>query len=214
MPPHAFIAMPFGRKPGPDGVVIDFDAIRAQLLAPALQAAGYEEFRADDDRRAGDIRADMFQELLVADLVVVDLTIDNPNVWYELGVRHALRARGVVLVQGPRPANPFDIYSERKLVYHLKDGLPDPAFVAQDIAALSAMLIATREASAARVTSPVYQLLEHLREPPWRALLMSERNEFSEMQQRWQMDQWWCTTLATINKANHDNRMELSRKFG
>ena len=38
----------------------------------------------------------------MADLVVADLTLDNPNVWYELGVRHALRARGVVLVQGPR----------------------------------------------------------------------------------------------------------------
>ncbi|MCK7500354.1 MAG: hypothetical protein MZW92_66230 [Comamonadaceae bacterium] len=48
----------------------------------------------------------MFQELLVADLVVADLTLDNPNVWYELGVRHALRARGVVLVQGPRPTQP------------------------------------------------------------------------------------------------------------
>ena len=33
------------------------------------------------------------------------------NVWYELGVRHALRARGVVLVRGPRPNQPFDIYT-------------------------------------------------------------------------------------------------------
>ena len=64
----------------------------------------------------------MFQELLVADLVVADLTLDNPNVWYELGVRHALRARGVVLVQGPRPTQPFDIYTDRKLNYTLKAG--------------------------------------------------------------------------------------------
>jgi len=42
----------------------------------------------------------MFQELLVADLVVADLPLENPNVWYELGVRHALRARGVVSSQG------------------------------------------------------------------------------------------------------------------
>jgi hypothetical protein len=42
------------------------------------------------DRRAGEIRVDMFQELLLADFVVVDLSIENPNVWYELGVRDAL----------------------------------------------------------------------------------------------------------------------------
>lgn len=186
MQPHAFIAMPFGIKPGMDGQPIDFDAIRAHLLAPALQAAGYAEFRADDERRAGEIVSDMFQELLVADLVVVDLTIDNPNVWYELGVRHALRARGVVLVQGPRPAGPFDVYTERKLVYHLKHGAPDAAWLAQDVKALTEMLVATREASPQRPVSPVYQRLVHLREPPWRALLMSQRNEFSERQQRWQ----------------------------
>ncbi len=46
---------------------------------------------------------------------MADLTLDNPNVWYELGVRHALRARGVQLVQGPQPTSPFDIYTDRKL---------------------------------------------------------------------------------------------------
>ena len=59
----------------------------------------------------------MFQELLVADLVVADLTINNPNVWYELGVRHALRARGVVVVSGGQVPTAFDLYTDRKLRY-------------------------------------------------------------------------------------------------
>src|SRR5256885_8674014 len=109
MIPHAFIAMPFGTKPGSDGQPIDFNRIFDELLKPALVEAGFEVFRADQEQRAGDIRFDMFQELLVADLVVADLTLDNPNVWYELGVRHALRARGVMLVQGPRLMQPFDL---------------------------------------------------------------------------------------------------------
>ena len=71
----------------------------------------------------------MFQELLVADLVVADLTIENPNVWYELGVRHALRARGVVIVCGGRVTTAFDLYTDRKLRYALKDGAPDPAYL-------------------------------------------------------------------------------------
>jgi tetratricopeptide (TPR) repeat protein len=185
MTPTAFIAMPFGSKPGADGKPIDFDRIRAELLGPALTAAGYAEFRADDETRAGSILVDMFQELLVADLVVVDLSIDNANVWYELGVRHALRARGVVLVQAPRPASPFDVYTERKLVYRLKDGAPDPDFVADDVKRLAEMFVATRQASALRPVSPVYRLLPHLREPEWRSLLLAERNEFSDAHRQW-----------------------------
>jgi tetratricopeptide (TPR) repeat protein len=185
MTPHAFIAMPFGTKPGADGAAIHFNRIYAELLKPALQEAGCEVFRADDEQRAGDIRTDMFQELLVADLVLADLTLDNPNVWYELGVRHALRARGVLLVQGPRATQPFDIYTDRKLNYRLKDGAPDPDFVAADRAALAAMARATLAATSRRKLSPVYQLLDHLREPEWRALLLANKSEFSQGYEVW-----------------------------
>ncbi len=185
MKPHAFIAMPFGTKPDADGRPIDFNRVYAELLKPALEAAGYEVFRADDEQRAGDIRADMFQELLVADLVVADLTIDNPNVWYELGVRHALRARGVILVQGPRATQPFDIYTDRKHRYAIRDGAPDPAARDADLEAIRAMAQATREAPAARLTSPVYALLPHLREPAWTDLLLAQKNEFSEAYGLW-----------------------------
>ena len=127
--PHAFVAMPFGSKPGPDGKPIDFNRVYNEYIRPALESAGLEPFRADEEIRAGDIIADMFQELLVADLVVADLTIENPNVWYELGVRHALRARGVVIVCGGRVTSAFDLYTDRKLRYELKDGAPDPEYL-------------------------------------------------------------------------------------
>lgn len=177
--------MPFGTKPGADGQDIDFNRVYAELLKPALEAAGCEVFRADEEQRAGDIRTDMFQELLVADLVLADLTLDNPNVWYELGVRHALRARGVLLVQGPRSTSPFDIYTDRKLRYRLKGGGPDPEFVAADKAALTTMALATLTADAHRMVSPVYTLLPHLREPAWRNLLLEDKNEFGTAFERW-----------------------------
>ena len=185
MMPHAFIAMPFGTKPGADGAPIDFNRVYAELLKPALEAAGFEVFRADEEPRAGDIRTDMFQELLVADLVVADLTLDNPNVWYELGVRHALRARGVLLVQGPRASQPFDIYTDRKLRYALRDGAPDPATLAEDIERLATLARETWDASAARKVSPVYTLLPHLAEPQWRSLLLAGKNEFSLAYDDW-----------------------------
>ena len=85
----------------------------------------------------------MFQELLLADLVVADLSIDNPNVWYELGVRHALRPRGVVQIQCQRDYMPFDVYGQRTLRYHVKDGLPDPEHPEKDKQALVGATIAT-----------------------------------------------------------------------
>lgn len=185
MKPHAFVAMPFGSKPGPDGRDIDFNRIYTEYIRPALEAAGLEAFRADEETRAGDIRSDMFQELLIADLVIADLTLDNANVWYELGVRHALRARGVVLVQGPRPTQPFDIYTDRKLNYTLRDGVPDPDRVAAEREALTAMIRSTMDSSTRRTVSPVFQLIPHLEQPEWRRLLLAQRNEFSDAYERW-----------------------------
>ena len=191
MQPHAFIAMPFGAKPGPDGKsTIRFDRVLADLLRPALLHAGFEVFRADEEQRAGDIRVDMFQELLAADLVLADLTLANPNVWYELGVRHALRSRGVVLVVGVLPGfNPppvFDLYTDRKLHYALTaEGVPDPTSLSATIAALAAMALETLAASTRRRVSPVYQLLPYLEQPQWKRLLLAGDNEFRGAYETW-----------------------------
>lgn len=184
---HAFVAMPFGTKADPDGKPIDFNRIYDELLRPALERVGLDVIRADEEQRAGDIRVDMFQELLMADLVLVDLTLDNPNVWYELGVRHALRARGVVLTLGPRGTKPFDIYTDRKLGYHLKDGAPDPDHLAADIAALAEMTRETLEAGPERVVSPVYALLPNLVEPDWKSLRAGAAREFWRHHDDWSM---------------------------
>jgi len=194
--PHAFVAMPFGVKPGPDGKSIDFNRVYSEYIQPALSAAGMDAFRADEEVRAGDIRIDMFQELLMADMVVVDLTIDNPNVWYELGVRHALRARGVVLVSGGHVTTAFDVYTDRKLRYSLKEGAPDPATLVDDKRSLTAMVKATMKSWQGRKVSPIYNLMPNLQEPDWKSLRIGDVREFWE-----QYDAW-------------ENRLELARRSG
>jgi tetratricopeptide (TPR) repeat protein len=186
MKPHAFIAMPFGTKPDASGQNIDFNRVYAEYIKPALAAAGLEVFRADEEQRAGDIRTDMFQELLVADLVVADLTIENPNVWYELGVRHALRARGVVLISGGRVTTAFDLYTDRKLRYGIKDGGPDPTTLEDDKQKLTKMVTETMESWHGRKVSPVYNLLPNLQEPDWKALRIGDVREFWEQHDAWE----------------------------
>ena len=188
---HVFVAMPFGTKEG-----IDFNKVYEDYIKPALEKEGFEVFRADEERRAGEIRSDMFQELLIADLVVVDLTIDNPNVWYELGVRHALRARGVVMICGGRATTAFDLYTDRKLLYGLKDGGPDPATLAEDQRKLSVMAKATMESWHGRKVSPVYSLMPNLQEPDWKSLRIGEVREFWEQHDAW------------------ERRIDLARKAG
>jgi len=178
--------MPFGTKPGPDGEPLDFNRIYAELIRPALEEAGLTAFRADEDVRPGDIRVDMFQELLIADLVVVDLTIDNPNVWYELGVRHALRARGVVLISGGHSTKAFDVYTDRKLRYGISGDGPDPDSIDKDRERLREMVAATMESWHGRKMSPVYQLIPNLMEPDWRTLRVGNLREFWESYDQWE----------------------------
>ena len=188
---HVFVVMPFGNKEG-----IHFDRVYSDYIKPALDPERYDVFRADKELRAGEIRTDMFQELLLADLVIADLSIDNPNVWYELGVRHALRARGILLIQVKRAYQPFDVYTDRKLHYHVKGGVPDPAFIEEDKAALAAMARETMASWHGRKISPVYQLLPNLQEPDWKSLRIGDVREFWERHRAW------------------EDRVELARKDG
>jgi hypothetical protein len=76
---------------------------------------------------AGNSREDMFQQLLVADLVIADVSIHNANVFYELGIRHALQPKRTYLLRakqdkpgserGPEDEVPFDLRTDRYLEY-------------------------------------------------------------------------------------------------
>jgi tetratricopeptide (TPR) repeat protein len=169
--PHAFVVMPFGRKQGGDGRWLDFNSIYNDLIKPALEAAGFESFRADEESVSGDILTDMFQELLLADLVIADLSIDNANVFYELGVRHAIRKRGVVHIQSGRAYMPFDIFNVRTIPYHIdKNGRPDPDHLEKDKQAITKITRETWASDVDRVHSPIFNLLDGLVEPDRKSL--------------------------------------------
>ncbi len=168
---HAFIVMPFGCKQGSQGQWINFDQIYARLIKPALEAAGFDPFRADEETTSGDILTDMFQELLLADLVVADMSIDNANVFYELGVRHAFRKRGVVHIQCGRGTMPFDVFNVRTIRYHIDDkGVPDERHLRRDQKNLARVTWDTWASGAEAVHSPIFNLLTGLIEPDRKTL--------------------------------------------
>jgi hypothetical protein len=183
---RAFIVMPFGRKKAPDGTEIDFDQVYAQLLKPAVEAAGLRPHRADAERRGGSIHADMFQDLLLAEFVIADLTIDNPNVWYEIGVRHALRSSGAVLTYALRDRLPFDLAGQRMQRYTITGGQLDPGKLEQERDGLTEAIKATLGAWRGRKASPVYAQLPNLREPDWKTLKVGDVNEFWQALETWE----------------------------
>src|SRR5262249_19021339 len=70
---------------------------------------------------SGNIREDMFALIIEADLVVCDLTVHNANVFYELGIRHALRKKRTILIKGnpTKDGTPFDLLTDRYTPYDI-----------------------------------------------------------------------------------------------
>ncbi len=159
--PLCFILMPFGIKPATGGRSINFDAVYQEIIAPAVRAAGMEPLRADEEKHGGIIHKAMFERLLLCDYAIADLTTANANVFYELGVRHAVRPAATALIfASDLGALPFDVNNLRGLPYSLgADGTPDQAD--KDSEALRQRLQHCRdEASDPATDSPVYQLVQ------------------------------------------------------
>ena len=145
---RAFIIRPFNTKQG-----IDFNDVEATLIGPALEQLRITGRTTIDILKQGNIRLDMFQRLLTADLVVADLSIHNANVFYELGIRHALRDKRTFLLRARIDEFPFDLQTDRYFTYD-KDA---PA------ASLELLVAALRQTMHSDdLDSPVFRLLPGL----------------------------------------------------
>lgn len=94
----------------------EFDAIYSKYIKPSLQDLGYEVTRADSLLNQQNILKDIIRQISNADLVIAELSTPNPNVFYELGVAHALRKRTVLITQSIDDL-PFDLRSYRVISY-------------------------------------------------------------------------------------------------
>ncbi len=118
-----FVIMPFG-KYGTDEYERNLK-IYQMMIKPVLQEYGYETRRADEFENMGNITQDIIENLHQADLVVADLSGRNANVFYELGVRHALRHCGTIPIIREGETLPFDIANYRAIFYSSELDGPD-----------------------------------------------------------------------------------------
>jgi hypothetical protein len=205
MQPHVFVVMPFGVKetqsatPATDKVLekpaieVDFDEVYDLLIGPALTKAGCVPFRADKEPGAGDIRTDMYFELVTADVILADISILNANVFYELGVRHGVAPHGVLMIHGGWARRPFDVAPDRTFDYDgtlfvAKEGERDDGWQKRLGAEVERLRLVLRDAldvDEQTIGSPVYKELVGLKPVDWSNIQTARAKYFGEVFVDW-----------------------------
>lgn len=106
-----FVMMPF-KDP--------FGVYYQSIFKPAIIKANLDPFRADDLFRPSVIVSDLWQMIQKAKILLAELTTKNANVFYELGLAHAI-GKPIVLVSETMEDVPFDLQQLRVLLYDKDD---------------------------------------------------------------------------------------------
>lgn len=205
MQPHVFVVMPFGIKevrsvtpatnhtPAEPAINISFDEVYNLLIKPVLTKAGCVPFRADQEPGAGDIRTDMYFELVTADVILADISILNANVFYELGVRHGAAPRGVLMIHGGWTRRPFDVAPDRTFDYDGKLFAVKPAErddvwnkrLDAEADKLAIIIRGALEVDEQTIGSPVYKELVGLKPADWSNIQTARAKYFGDVFVDW-----------------------------
>lgn len=112
--PECFVIMPISDMAGYEKG--HFTKVYKQLIKPAIERVGYDPKRADEIVSTNLIVVDIIERILTNPIVICDISACNPNVFYELGIRHSTTLP-VVLIKDSKANNPFDIKDIRYVEY-------------------------------------------------------------------------------------------------
>lgn len=105
-----FVIIGFGKKMDySSGRMIDLDKTYEYIIEPVFKELGFLCFRACDIKHSGIIDVPMYENILKADFVLADLSTLNPNVLYELGIRHAVKKNTTIIISEKELKYPFDL---------------------------------------------------------------------------------------------------------
>lgn len=165
-----FVVMGFGKKTDFEtGRTLDLDKTYRNIIKPAAEAARLKCVRADEIVHSGMIDLPMYEQLLMADVVIADLSASNKNAFYELGVRHALRPyTTIVIAEDGIKAFPFDVnHVVVRQYHHLGEdiGYSEVMRFRDELTAAIIEILATEPR---QNDSPIYTIVKNLA-PPLRA---------------------------------------------
>lgn len=152
--PTCFVIMPYGGRD--EQRRRHFAGVYQSIILPAATQAGYTAKRSDIAGEPGNITNDIIQDLYNSDIVIADLTDANPNVFFELGIRHVVRKSGTVHIIDRNHSLPFDVRAYRAVQYSTE--LADLPGVADEIVAA----IRKRASQPERSDNPVHDAIPTL----------------------------------------------------
>jgi tetratricopeptide (TPR) repeat protein len=158
-PQDCFVIMPFGQKPLPNGRIYDFEKVYRVLIERAVTAVGMRPLRADQTPGSHLIHEDMFRDLRDRAVVLADLSLENANVFYELGIRHVMVPSGTILMCREGTTLPFDISPSRTILYEFDGECLDWEIAERTVEKLKAAL---KDVANNQLDSPVHALLTHV----------------------------------------------------
>lgn len=126
-----FIITPIGKE-GTE-VRKNADEVLEYIINPVCESFGYSVVRADKMSNSGLITKAIIEQIISSDLVIADLTGSNPNVFYELAIRHSYRKPAIQMIKGAMEI-PFDIANMRTISYDTT--LSGADFAKKEIAAM------------------------------------------------------------------------------
>ncbi|MGL4572013.1 MAG: hypothetical protein ACRCVJ_13215 [Clostridium sp.] len=85
-----------------------FQLVYEDVFKPAIEKAGFEAYRVDENKSSNVIHLEIIKALIDAPMAICDLSSKNPNVLYELGIRQAFD-KPVVLLGDHNPGEIFDV---------------------------------------------------------------------------------------------------------
>src|SRR5688500_5526267 len=109
--PTCFVMQPFDKG--------TFDKRYVDVFEPAIAEAGLDAYRVDKDPAASIPIKDIEDGIRAAELCFAEITIDNPNVWFELGYAIAVNKDVVLICSTERKSRfPFDIQHRAVIIYN------------------------------------------------------------------------------------------------
>ncbi len=130
-----FVAQPFDNG--------EFDKRFKQVYEPAINAADLEPYRVDRDPKASIVIDTIISEIRSCSAFFVDISTDNPNVWFEFGLAIAFRQEVCIVCMEQRERFPFDI-QHRKIIRYKTDAPDDFAKLQQEITARLKAIVENR----------------------------------------------------------------------
>ncbi len=105
---RVFVVMQFGEP---------YDSLYREVIQPVSQEMGFKAVRGDDVFRPGIILQDIWRDIVSSEVIIAEITPANPNVFYELGLAHAMGKQTVLLANRQLDKLPFDVSGYRVIFY-------------------------------------------------------------------------------------------------